>query len=197
MDALDKAKNELAEDVQIFLSDGNDKYFYKPSETSFCTKHQKMLVTNLGGACAVQSFQLKKEIVTPKMRREAYNLLADSFYMTNKYFLTSSLRKTLFYGTKNQREPHLKRADRFRIVAFFYCNGIAPEVLRNWLFVTGLLETSDTHRTLKRWREVESLFKNFESGHNLEKYPAFDLRINRLVHCQSGTVYSTISNVSM
>ena len=72
-----------------------------------------------------------------------------------------------------------------------------PEVLRNWLFVTGLLETSDTHRTLKRWREVESLFKNFESGHNLEKYPAFDLRINRLVHCQSGTVYSTISNVSM
>ena len=105
---------------------------------------------------------------------------------TKYYFLLPLLLE----GTPNCREPHLKRQDRFRVVAFCFANGISPSVLREWLWASGLLQTSDLDKTQKRWVHVESMFAQFEyfgiEGNLPSTYTSWDMRRQQKVNLFTG-----------
>lgn len=98
--------------------------------------------------------------------------------------------RLLLEGTPHCQEPHLKRQDRFRVVVFFFTNGISPFVLREWLWASGLLQTHDLEKTRKRWVHVEALFAQLEY-HGIEgklpsTFTAWDVRRQQKVYVLSG-----------
>ena len=125
------------------------------------TGHGKALRVKPTGACDTTTFQLQLKRVTLRTRVNAWKALLD---MTGDPGKWKWMAQLLLRGTQNQTERHLKRKDRFRAVAFAYANGISPHVLREWLWVTGLLETSTYGKTVKRWQHVEDIFIQFEKG---------------------------------
>ena len=125
------------------------------------TGHGKALRVKPTGTCDTTTFQLQLKRVTLRTRVNAWKALLD---MTGDPGKWKWMAQLLLRGTQNQTERHLKRKDRFRAVAFAYANGISPHVLREWLWVTGLLETSTYGKTVKRWQHVEDIFIQFEKG---------------------------------
>ena len=104
-----------------------------------------------------------------------------------KYYFQLPL---LLEGTPNCKEPHLKRQDRFRVVAFCFANGISPAVLREWLWASGLLQTQNMEKTRKRWMHVESMFAQFEyfgiEGKIPSTYTSWDMRRQQKVYVFTG-----------
>lgn len=125
------------------------------------TGHGKALRVKPTGACDTTTYQLQLKRVTLTTRVNAWK---DMLNMIGDPGQWKWMAQLLLRGTRNQMEWHLKRKDRFRAVAFAYANGVSPHVLRQWLWVTGLLQTTDFARTVKRWQHVEGIFIQFEKG---------------------------------
>jgi hypothetical protein len=79
------------------------------------------------------------------------------------------------FATGSAGYSHLKRRDRYRLTVFSYANGISPHLLREWLWVAGLLQTASRNDTLKRWRHVEQLFIDCEKNEIDNKFTTWDM----------------------
>lgn len=152
----------------LFLSDIKARYHYQPVSTPG-PAHNQMLQVVEEGRCKTTLFQLQGKEVARKDRWQAYQALQDAVDLSQ-----SKITPLLLYGSANQREPHLKRGDRFKVTLFLFANGVSPHVARQWFWATGLLQTSDFFKTTKRWRQVEGMYCALESGTGMEKYTAWD-----------------------
>lgn len=158
--------------LAMFLSDTKTRHHYKPVNTFLSTpgpKNSMLQVVN-DGRCKTTLFQLQGQGVNRKDRWVAYQALQDSLDMSK-----SKIAHLLLYGSTHQQEPHLKRGDRFKVTLFLFANGVSPHVARQWFWATGLLQTSDFFKTTKRWRQVEGLYCDLESGTGMAKYTTWDM----------------------
>lgn len=126
--------------------------------------HGKALRVKPTGACDTTTYQLQLKRVNLTTRINAWKAMLEMIGDPGQWKWMAQL---LLRGTRNQTEWHLKRKDRFRAVAFAYANGLSPHVLRQWLWVTGLLQTTDFAKTVKRWQHVEGIFIQLEKGQKL------------------------------
>jgi len=166
-----KMENRISNLVTLLYTDSPRDY-YIPVKNPRASLSINALCVEANGVCQVRCFFLQLKRVTFKHRVEAWKALVDIAGCTSRYKWMAEL---MLHGTLNQQEPHLKRRDRFKVVAFCYANGISPFVLRRWLWVTGLLQTSDYVKTLARWKHVESLFVQFEQGKVSPKFPTYEM----------------------